>query len=596
LLFQKKVFGGKKFVFLPLFFIKNIFLPLFIILFHSNLFCNNQSNKSSFCKKTDKTFHIIIPSYNAKNICEKTLQSILDQTYQKYRVYYLDDGSTDDTIKIAKNFLKNQSLENRKKFILKKFYKNKGSVERLYQSICSLKDKDIVIYFEGNCFFPKKDILQKLNEKFTKNNAWLVYGQDIELSSQKKGVTRFFTSQNLFTNSMRWKNWKRARIKSFYVGLFKKIKVQDLFFRAKFISEIFDSYYMFPLMEMTPDEKICFIKKPIISYSKKDEFIDKKRSCNKSYIKCKQRLIRATPYSEINHFITEYKVKKEDKIDIVIFSNNRPMQLYALLESINKYVKNFNKISVIYKTNNNKFLSAYSDVKRNFTKVQFLKQNNKFVSDFKTITSKAILSNKNDAKYIVFAVDDVIIKDYIDLSKCIEAIKQTNGYFFSMRLGKNINYYFREKKLREMPHNIKIAPNIICWHLNSAQGDWKYFGNFDMTIYSKEVIKEIFDNFEFDTPHQLVTIWNQFAQDYPDKKKKIGLSFSNSKCINIPCSMMQRQSSSTTLFTSEDLLRKYNNGFKIDIDTFFQIKNNSVYMDEKPIFVERNIDQESVIR
>lgn len=51
-------------------------------------------------------FSIVIPSYNSANYTEKLIKSILNQTYTNYEIIFVDDVSTDDSVKIAKKLLK----------------------------------------------------------------------------------------------------------------------------------------------------------------------------------------------------------------------------------------------------------------------------------------------------------------------------------------------------------------------------------------------------------------------------------------------------------------------------------------------------------
>jgi glycosyltransferase involved in cell wall biosynthesis len=54
--------------------------------------------------KQNPLISIVIPCYNYASYLSEAIQSGLDQTYQPIEVIVVDDGSTDDTAKVAKSF------------------------------------------------------------------------------------------------------------------------------------------------------------------------------------------------------------------------------------------------------------------------------------------------------------------------------------------------------------------------------------------------------------------------------------------------------------------------------------------------------------
>ena len=67
------------------------------------------------------TVSVIIPTYNRAHIVGRAIQSVLDQTYQDFELIIVDDGSTDNTKDIIKEF---QEQDKRVKYI--KHEKNRG--------------------------------------------------------------------------------------------------------------------------------------------------------------------------------------------------------------------------------------------------------------------------------------------------------------------------------------------------------------------------------------------------------------------------------------------------------------------------------------
>ena len=87
---------------------------------------------------------IVVPVYNAERYLKDTLQTVLDQTYEKWELLLVDDCSTDTSVEIIKTY-----KDKRIKLILQEknsgaaVTRNRGIVEATGEYIAFLDADDI---------------------------------------------------------------------------------------------------------------------------------------------------------------------------------------------------------------------------------------------------------------------------------------------------------------------------------------------------------------------------------------------------------------------------------------------------------------------
>lgn len=69
-----------------------------------------KKNVSQVLQKQDKSLSVIIPTYNMEAYVEKCLHSVMNQTYRNLEIIVIDDGSTDNTVKIIEKCQKDDEL------------------------------------------------------------------------------------------------------------------------------------------------------------------------------------------------------------------------------------------------------------------------------------------------------------------------------------------------------------------------------------------------------------------------------------------------------------------------------------------------------
>lgn len=271
--------------------------------------------------------------------------------------------------------------------------------------------------------------------------------------------------------------------------------------------------------------------------------------------------------------------------DLVIFSYDRPMQLYALLESIEKNIKNVGKTTIIYRASDVSYKAAYGFVGKQFPSVELVAQGTKPQEDFKPLTLQATFDSPSD--YILFAVDDIIVKDTCDLATCIEMLEQTGAYGFYLRLGDHLNFCYSMNKAQAVPELANVQDDVFSWQFSRSEFDWAYPHTVDMTLYRKKDIEPALRNMEYHSPNSLEGQWASRAGQVMNQK---GLCFKNSKIVNLPLNKVQKEYNNRSMSISTTLLlKRFMQGYKIALDPLFQVKNASAHMEYEPMVILRTV-------
>ncbi|MDU4884833.1 glycosyltransferase family 2 protein [uncultured Clostridium sp.] len=110
---------------------------------------------------------VIIPMYNASKYIERCLKSIIEQTYKTLEIIVIDDGSTDNSTDIIKEFLK---IDKRIKIIQKK---NSGVSDSRNFGIDNAQGEWIC--FVDSDDYIEKDYIETLYNYSIKNEVDIIY-------------------------------------------------------------------------------------------------------------------------------------------------------------------------------------------------------------------------------------------------------------------------------------------------------------------------------------------------------------------------------------------------------------------------------------
>lgn len=238
------------------------------------------SYKSLWEKKyelPEKPFVVVIPSYNNKNWYKRNLDSVFNQEYHNYRIIYVDDCSPDNTGQLVMEYARTQGKENKIIVIINE--ERTGATSNIYKAAHLCLPEEIIVSLDGDDWLAHPFVLNHLNAIYQDPNVWLTYGQ---FQWWPKGVPGFchgVPTSILEEGRIREYGWVTTALRTYYAGLYQKIKKEDLMYEDKFVSMAGDLAIMFPMVEMC-GSKCRFVNEILYIYNTESNINDHKVNGN----------------------------------------------------------------------------------------------------------------------------------------------------------------------------------------------------------------------------------------------------------------------------------------------------------------------------
>ncbi len=229
---------------------------------------------------------VIIPTYNRAHLIGRAIQSVLNQTYQDLEVIVVDDGSTDNTEEIVKNF-----SDFRIRYL--RHEENRGAAAARNTGIKAARGKYIAFQDSDDEWLPEK--LEKQMKVFVNapEKVGIVYTDMWRITKNKR---KYYFSSPMITPEDRiiYKQALDYKVMNIGIGtavvkreVFKKVGMFDgkfpRFIDLEFFIRVSKHYYFYHLGE------------PLVNYFEADNGISTK---TKSSIKA-QKLILEKYFKDI---------------------------------------------------------------------------------------------------------------------------------------------------------------------------------------------------------------------------------------------------------------------------------------------------------
>ena len=188
-------------------------------------------------------FTVVIVGFNNGATVEKTLGSVLAQVYENYRLIYIDDASDDGSSDLARECISQSDPVTRASFVQNE--KRLGDLANLYRAVQTCQDDEVIVVLSGEDWLAHEWVLARLNAYYADPNLWISMAQSIDFPTYQLG-----SFQHLQSNTPRLDFSGCPQLKSFYAGLFKKIRKSDFVSGGDFLSASSELAYMTPMLEM----------------------------------------------------------------------------------------------------------------------------------------------------------------------------------------------------------------------------------------------------------------------------------------------------------------------------------------------------------
>lgn len=212
-----------------------------------------------------------------------------------------------------------------------------------------------------------------------------------------------------------------------------------------------------------------------------------------------------------------------ESIRCVVFSLDRPMQLDALLVSMQRHVRDlYAPVFVLYRASNRRFAAGYTVLRDEHPSVKWLEEQ-AFRDD--------LLSILDPSGLLVFHTDDDVFFADVEPFTLLD-----DEICFSLRLGLNIDYSY-SLDLAERLHCPSVGVDRVSWDWQAqAVGSFSYPLALNGHVLRAEEAGSLIAAVEFSDPNEL----ESELQTRGEVPRPRMASFPTSRVVSIPANIVTR--------------------------------------------------------
>lgn len=180
-------------------------------------------------------FSVIVPVYNAENYLHKLVESVLQQTYKDYELILVDDGSTDGSYALMKQYakrydqIKAYTKENTGPGMTRKFGFEKAT-------------GDLLFFVDSDDWITNSTVLEEIHNTFIKHSTVdvLFFDREDIIGNTKEVIRGFEEIEKGFHNINEIREVIRPGLGAKILE--RNILTPDMFIESKVFEDLFTTY------------------------------------------------------------------------------------------------------------------------------------------------------------------------------------------------------------------------------------------------------------------------------------------------------------------------------------------------------------------
>ena len=210
--------------------------------------------------------NFVVCVWNAEKYIKNNIRTLKSQKDTDFRVYIIDDISTDNTVSIIKSLIDGDN-----RFTLTVNTEKKFKLKNLDELIQTFDDEDIVIELDGDDFLLNSDVVGDIRKIYSDKKTWLTNGSFM----YSNGDPGF--SQKCNPETVRRDAFRFSHLRTWKTFLWKSIPKNYLRDdNGDYFKSAADVAYTFSLLELAGEENYRFLPDLYYVYNAESPYNDHK--------------------------------------------------------------------------------------------------------------------------------------------------------------------------------------------------------------------------------------------------------------------------------------------------------------------------------